>query len=195
MEKSFYPFLIFIELGCINEILSFILIKTHHHTILNNNIYVLFESILICLFFKKLGLFIRYKSFYLYLVIGLVMFWLIQFIQVKDYENLYLYFRILYSIIIVFMSIITINKILINEMNDLLRNASFIICTAFIIYFTYNAIIYTFWLYGLSKSVEFRILIFKILAYINLFCNLIYAFALIWIPRHRPSILLSSLPA
>jgi hypothetical protein len=195
MEPIYYPFFYFIEIGCLNEILSFILIKCHLHTILNNNIYILFESLIIALFFKKIGLFKRSKFLYTCIALSFILFWIFQMLQLRKFENFYLYFRIYYSIIIVFMSISTINNLLIVETKNLLRNANFIICTGFVIYFTYCAIIYTFWLYGLSKTDEFRILIVKILAYVNLFCNLIYAFALIWIPRHRPSILLSSLPA
>jgi len=195
MDESYYPFLYFIEIGCLNEILSFILIKTHHHTVLNNNVYILLESLIITWFFKRIGLFKRSETLFIGIIISFIIFWTFQMLQLRNLENFYLYFRIYYSIVIVFMSIATINKIMIVANKNLLKNATFIICTGFVIYFTYCAIIYTFWLYGLSKTDEFRILILKILAYINLFCNLIYAIALIWIPRHRPSILLSSLPA
>ena len=195
MDATYYPFLFFIEIGCINEILSFVLIKSHHHTILNNNIYALFESLLIVWYFKAQGLFNRSRFLFFAILSSFIITWLLQMLQLQNFEKVYLYFRIFYSFVIVFMSIAKMNSILATEMKSLFKNASFIICTGFVIYFTYSAIISSFWLYGLSKSPEFRIFIIKILAYINLFCNLIYAFALIWIPRHRPSILLSSLPA
>jgi hypothetical protein len=195
MDKTYYPFLFLIEIGCVNELLSYILIQFHHHTLLNNNIYALFESLLILWFFNNLKVFKNSKNIYLFILSLFLLSWSLQMLQLKTLDNLYLYFRILYSFIIVFLSIYTINSILITETNNILKNPTFIICTGFVIFFTYYAIMNCFWLYGLTKSVEFRIFISKILAYINLFCNLIYAIALIWIPRHRPSILLSSLPA
>ena len=195
IDKTYYPFLFLIEIGCFNEILSYVLIQNHHHTLLNNNIYALFESLLIVWFFRKLNVFKKSQIIYVSILTIFIFSWILQILQLNTLDNVYLYFRILYSIIIVFLSIYTINSILINESNSIIRNPAFIICTGFVIYFTYYAIMNSFWLYGLTKSVEFVKFIIKILAYINLFCNLIYAFALIWIPRHRPSILLSSLPA
>jgi len=175
--------------------LSYILIQNHYHNLLNNNIYALFESILILWFFKKLNVFKNSRVIFISILSLFILSWILQMFQLKTLDDLYLYFRILYSIIIVFLSIYTINSILITESKSIIRNPAFIICTGFVIYFTYYAIMNSFWLYGLTKSVEFTKFIIRILAYINLFCNLIYAIALIWIPRHRPSILLSSLPA
>ena len=195
MDRTYYPFLFLIEIGCVNEILSYILIQNHYHTLFNNNIYALFESLLIVWFFRKLNVFRKSKIIYISILSVFILSWILQMLQLNTFDNIYLYFRILYSIIIVFLSIYTINSILINESKSIILNPAFIICMGFVIYFTYYAIMNSFWLYGLTKSVEFRIFIVKILAYINLFCNLIYAIALIWIPRHRPSILLSSLPA
>ena len=195
MDKTYYPFLFLIEIGCINELLSYILIQNHYHNLLNNNIYALFESILILWFFKKLNVFKNSRVIFLSILSLFIISWVLQMFQLKTLDDLYLYFRILYSIIIVFLSIYTINSILISESRSIVKNPAFIICTGFVIYFTYYAILNSFWLYGLTESIEFQKFISKIHAYINLFCNLIYAIAIIWIPRHRPSILLSSSPA
>lgn len=195
MDKTYYPFLFLIEIGSLNELLSYILVLNHHHNLLNNNIYSLFESLLIVWFFKNQNIFKKAKFIFFSILSICIISWFLQMLQLKTLDDIYLYFRIQYSIIIVFLSIYTINSILITESKSIIKNPAFIICTGFLIYFTYFAIMNTFYLYGLTKSIEFQIFILKILAYINIFCNLIYAIALIWIPRHRPSILLSSLPA
>lgn len=78
-----------------------------------------------------------------------------------------------------------INRIIITERKSLIRNPVFIICLAFIIYFTYKVLLEIFWLYGLNSSREFRVEVYNIFKYINLFANLIYALAILWIPRKR----------
>ena len=96
------------------------------------------------------------------------------------------YYLILYSFILVLFSIHTINGILIRERKNILKNPIFLICTAFVIYFTFRVLVYTSWMYGLSMSNEFNIKVNFILESMNLFANLIYALAILWMPtKHR----------
>jgi hypothetical protein len=191
MDQAYLPFFYFIEIGCINEILSFILVKNHHHTVINNNIYSLMEALIVTWLFKKFGIFKHAKSLYIFILLSFIISWFLQMSFLNNSDKMYLYFRIYYSIIIVFMSIHTINSILLSETKNLLKNPVFMICAVFVIYFTFSAIIFTFWLIGLSKSMEFTKLLIAILQVINLLCNLIYAIVFLWIPRPRPSVLLS----
>ncbi len=47
INKVYYPFLICIWIGCINELLTFLLYKQHNTSAINSNIYILVESLLI----------------------------------------------------------------------------------------------------------------------------------------------------
>lgn len=187
LQRSYYPFLVFIWLGCINETLSFVIVQQGANSIVNNNIYVLLEAMVILYFFKVNG---ALKTW----AIGLAAFillivWTTEVFFIRSIHEVGIYFRIAYSFTIVLASIETINKILVTGAKHLLKNAMFLICVAFICYFTYKILINTFWLYGLSKSMHFLSFIYTILIFINLFTNLFYALATLWIPRKQPSLL------
>lgn len=178
IDISFYPFLYCVWIACINELLSFCLYKNHQITSINNNIYVLIESIFILLFFKGLRFWRKRKFIFEVIMISLIIFWISENFVLGKITVLCIYFRILYSLIIVLISINIINEILINNRK---RKATFTLCVAFIIYFTFKVFIYTFWISGLSQIFLFGL--FTIMIYINLLTNLIYAVAVLWMPR------------
>ena len=81
------------------------------------------------------------------------------------------------------------NKIIITETKALIKNPAFLTCVAFIIYFTYLALVEIFYIYGLSKDITFSVKMYAIMTAINLFTNLTYAMVILWIPRKRYSLL------
>lgn len=186
-----FPFLLCLTLASVNEILSFLLTKAGLYTTINNNIYVLFEALLIIWQFKNWGLFGKYNAFFFLLLAAITITWMLDNFLVTDAWNLNLYFRITCSFIIVLMSIHINNTLIITYRRRLLQNPVFLICTGFIIYFTYKILIEAFWLYGLNKSRDFRISVYLLLTWINLFTNLIYAFAMLWIPKRSQHVFIN----
>lgn len=185
IHKSYYPFLYFIWVGCINEVLSFFLVKKGFHTYINNNIYVLVESILIIYFFKKLKVFKRNDNLFLFILSGLTILWIFENLIQSKILTVSVFFRISYSFIIVLLSITTINSLITTIRKNILTNANFLICASFIIYFTFKILVEAFWLYGLNSSIKFQSAVYNIMIYINLLCNLIYTLAIIWMPRKQ----------
>lgn len=82
-----------------------------------------------------------------------------------------------------------INSILVSGIRKMMKYALFLICLAFTIYFTYKIIVEAFWLYGLESSTSFQLLVWNITVFVNLIANLMYALAIVWIPKKKPSIL------
>lgn len=189
IQRSYYPFLFFVWLGSLNEILSFVIVQNGWKSIVNNNVYVLLEALLIIHFFK-VNQFLKKP---VALLVSILVFagWVTEVFFIRSLHEVGIYFRIGYSFIIVLVSIETINRILVSGEKQLLKSAMFLICVAFICYFTYKVLINTFWLYGLSKSMHFLTIIYSILIFMNLFTNLIYALATLWIPRKPLSLLQS----
>jgi hypothetical protein len=187
IEHTYYPFIMLIVLGLLNEILSIGLALNGIHTTLNNNIYVLLEAVLILWFFSAVNLFNNKKIFYVLLIL-IVCVWTAEALTVTLY-NQCTYYRIIYSFLIVLLSINMINKILASEQRALLKNSLFLICICFTFYYTLNSLVNAFWLYGLLKSREFLQGIQDIMMYTNLLNNLIFTTAIIWIPRKQASIL------
>ena len=190
IEPSFLPFIICISVASINEICSFIITYNGCSTTYNNNIYVLAEALLITWQFKKWGLFNRYKTVYILVMIMIPAAWITENFILYKISVISFYFRIAYSFLIVLMSIHINTNLILTFRYTLLKSPVFLICSGFIVYFTYKILFEAFWLYGLNASKDFRINVYLLLTWINLFVNLIYAAAILWIPKKQQHITL-----
>ena len=187
---SYQPFIILLFLGLINHTLSVIFNETIKNNALNSNVYVLLESLLYLFLFKNWGAFIKKNTLFYSLFIFLTGLWI--------YDNLIWHsphitnslFRIVSSFILIFLSIGQLNKLIITAKNNLFYNSIFLICCGIIIYFSYKAIIEVFFFIQLEASQQFYIHIWVILVFVNLFVNLIFAWAVLWIPKKQKSTLL-----
>ncbi len=189
---SFLPFFIFIWLGCVNEVVSSFTSLYLRNNAINNNIYVLAESLLLLWLFGRWRLFDANRKLPTILASVFVLVWVGEVFIFSSIWQVAGYFRVVYSFAIVLVSISMINKLITQESGNLLKNAAFIICIAFIFYFTFKILVEIFYLYGLmGASKEFRLRIFDIMRAINLFCNIVYAVALLWVPKKHSSLMSS----
>ena len=180
IHPMFYPFIFCQWVGAANEVFSHFLILNGQYTIINSNIYVLVESFFLVWLFRELGT-IRSKRSFVALLLLLTGVWLAENVVFGSVVLYSRFFRIFYSFVIVFLSINTINKMIFSQ-RRLLRDACFLLCLAFIIYFTYKALACSF---VLSKELErttFLLYIFHIMTYVNFITNLLYALVVLWMP-------------
>ncbi len=185
IHRSYYPFLYLIWLGCINELLSFILVMNRINSSINSNIYVLAASLLIVYFLKRQNAFKNFKHLFWAIINGLIILWVIENIILGKLTSVSVFFRIIFALIIVLLSITLINNSISNVRKNILTNSEFLISTAFIISFTFKILVETFWLYGLNSSPNFQIFVYDIMIYINVLCNLFYSFAILWMPKKQ----------
>ncbi|HMK05166.1 MAG TPA: hypothetical protein VK489_13270 [Ferruginibacter sp.] len=143
------------------------------------------ESFLITWQFYTWKLFNRHRSLYIVILCLLMSTWLVENFILSKINYFSSYFRIVYSFIIVLMSISVLNMLLVRERKTLLKNPMFLICITFIIYYTYRVVVEAFWVYGLNSSREFRLKVYQILLFINVFANLVYALAVLWMPTKQ----------
>ena len=186
----YYSFIFLLWFGFLNEVISFILIKSNHSNAINSNIYVLLESVLIVWFFKTQTLFERAKKVANWMILFYIVIWCAQNFYFSSIINFSSYFTIVYSFITVLMSINLINRLISNEKGRIFRNSAFLICIGFILFYTCSVLIEIFWIYGLNSSLEFRFHVYRVMTFINLIVNLIYALAVLWIPKKREYTLL-----
>ncbi len=198
IDQFYFPFIICIWIGCINEILGIFLWKNGQTVTVNNNFYVLAESLLLMLFFKNAGMFDNYiRHFYLFIT-GILLFWFWENILAGKIFGVSSSFRVMYSFLLVLIAVTCINKLAIGDMQAYpvtynlhsLRKPIFLICTGLILFFTCKLIVEIFWLYGLGDSEIFRIKIYSILIYVNLGVNLLYAIAILWMKPKQEYIML-----
>lgn len=184
VDSAFYPFIYIVWLGCINEIVSNTVMYYGYYNTVNFNIHLLLEAFLLLFLFKKWYLFNRSKKIFYILFIGYAITWTLETIFISKLVSAFdSYFRILYCFISVLMSISIINFLLMSERKLLLKNSIFLICCAFVLFYTLSVLTEVFFLYGLQLSNSFILYINRIVVFTNFFCNLIYALALLWMPK------------
>jgi hypothetical protein len=188
IDKAYYPFLVLLGLGVLTEVLSFWVIhglKAHNAWIVN--VYGLLEYVLIILQFYRWKGFRLGVGFYL-LQAGSLLLWIIcnlVFFHLGDYD-LPLY-RLLSSFVIVILSINEINRMIIHESGHLYKNARFIICLGFIIFFLYYILYEGAFLVGETDKSQVSVDIIHLFNKVNAFVNGLYLVAVILIPRKRNS--------
>ena len=189
IRDTYYPFILFIFLGCFNEAISIFLATNGYYTIINSNIYVLLACLLLIQSVNKNRLCKHHSHLYITILSLSIIIWIFESFIMRDIEQTSSYFRIYYSFLIVILSITTINKIIISETGDLLSNSLFLICVCFIGYYTLKVLIEAFLIYGIKYSNIVLVNIYTILIYVNLIINLVFALAILWIPRKQISLL------
>ncbi len=182
------PFFWFIWIGAFNDTLSVWLVLQHKLNTITSNIYVLVEFGIILTLFNhwKEGLF--RKRFVLLLAIGMLV-WFADNFLLHTLRTTNSIFRVYYSVVILFLSIGHVNQLVVQEKESLLRNPTFLICLAFIFFYSFKAFIETFYIIKPKLSGDFYANLFQILVIVNLLVNLAYAIAILCIPAKRNSTL------
>ena len=183
MNKAYYPFIYRTWAACTNELFSAVLVLNSFHTISNSNFYVLVESILLTWFFKRMGLLGTDNKIFNAIILFLSMVWLIEITLFTGLFKVATIFRIVYSLLVVMMSITLINKLFFSSRNSFNKNAAFLLCTTFIIYYSAKAVVQAFTIYGIDRQSEFLLNIYIIMIYLNLFINILHIIVVLWIPR------------
>ncbi len=188
--ETYRPFILLMTIGFANELISWVVTQKGYSNAVNTNIFYLLDALLLTFFFQKNKLFERKDRFFYTIIFLFLLVWIVELFFLRSINEFSSYFIILYALAVVIMSINMINRINnFGERTSPIRQPLFIICLGFVIFYTYTVLIEIFWVYGLNSSAEFQREVYRILAYINLAVNLIYALALLWIPKKRESLL------
>jgi hypothetical protein len=180
INSAYYPFIFCLWIGLLNEIISRFFSGYNNSNAVNSNIYYLLEAFFLTWQFYRWKLFDRLKIFFSIMLCLFAITWVVENFILFSITKFNSYFAITYYFAIVFMSIAMFNMLLVRERKLLLTNPIFLICSCFIIYYTYSILVEAFWVYGLNSSKEFRISVYQILLFINVFAYLVYSFAIIW---------------
>lgn len=177
-------FLWLIWLQTANELLSMALVYIFGTNMINANIYVLLEYALLLLLFYRWNLDSSPKKYVWLMAVGILV-WVSDNMVLHSPNTINSLFRVFYSIIILFLSIHLINRLILNEKNRLISNPQFLVCLAFVIFYSYKAFIETFYILQPPLTKLFYLELFQVLLFVNLFTNLIYAFVILCLPTKR----------
>lgn len=185
IQERNYFFILFLWVGLLNELISTISIQLFKTNAVCSNIYIFISTLLLILQFKKWGLFSKYRFLYIFIIAITSSVWLWENFM---YSSIFFFAsisRIINGFFIVLMSIHFLNGLLNQEHETIAKNPIFLICISFIVFFTLKILVEIFWMYGLDASKNFRQSIYRIVTYVNLLVNILYAIALLWMPKKR----------
>jgi hypothetical protein len=178
------PFFYLLALGVFNELFSRYLIKgLHiHNNAISSNIFVLLEWVLICWQFHVWGQYARKEVFFAILLFPVAI-WITENLVFANIGIFSPYFRVFYSFLIVLLSVNKINFMITHDDRRLYGNPVFILCIGLIIFFIYRIILE--WAYQTSLNGANRTTntIIMLNAWVNALTNIIFAVALLMIPR------------
>jgi hypothetical protein len=189
IDSAYYPFIYNIIVALLVEILNRILtVKGYPNAfMLVLNIFSYIDFFLFLWLFHNWGLFNRKKSTFIAIAGTFFIIWLLNNILVTGFIKHNLYFFILYSFALIFFSVNTFNKAVVHERSSIFRNPKFWICLGIIIFYSFFIVTVStgLSLFMHNVSVEFRRGLQAISVFSNLLVNLLYAVAVLWIPRKK----------
>lgn len=185
IHPAYHPFLYLLWTGSIVKILSLVVELSDYNSVIILNINNLVEALFATWLFHRWFLFDRNKSLYPSFQFTLFAIWLLDLVFISGFFEMNSWFRIVYSFVLILLSINMINRLLFRERIILVRSSAFLICSGFIIFYTLMALTEVFNVYGLQLSFAFRMMIKNMLLSANFLCNLIYVLAILCMPRRQ----------
>ncbi|MFT3825814.1 MAG: hypothetical protein QM731_17985 [Chitinophagaceae bacterium] len=187
MDPAYYPFLYYAITVLIVEVTVYLLMRAGlpQVYIAVINIHTLLECWFFSWLFHNWGLFNRNRTIFLSIAAGFTVLWVALTIFVNGITHSNFYFRVLYSFALIFFSVSTFNKMVVQERGNIFKNARFWICLGIIIFYTFFTMICVTSISWQHVSKLFRRNLQSINVFSNLFVNILYAIAMLWIPRNK----------
>ena len=182
IDLRYKPFVWYIILGFINELLSLACSIWFKTTVINNNLFMLLELIILNLQFEFWAVSAKERPGYRFASVLFCAVYLAESV-ITRWEHSLFYFSVLYCFYLVMCGTRQLAAIVLSGEKPGYKNPEFIVCCGIIFYFCLRIIIEAFWLYGLHKSSFFRNEVYVILMCVNLFVNILYLYATLWIPK------------
>lgn len=185
ISSDFDPFLISLWLNAFNVGFGNIIEPLGYYNIVHYNIWFLADAYILLWLFKKWNLFESNKLYYsIAIILGIC--WFVEVIFVSKFTGDFnSYFRILYSFVVILMSIGMINSFLLKAKINPIRNSIFLICCTFVLLNTITVIGEAFFAYNLILGNEFRMYMEDLIIFINALCSLIFALIILWMPKKQ----------
>jgi hypothetical protein len=186
--QAYRPFVFYACVGLINELSGTYLNEIGKSNELYFNLYVLIEFYLILWLFRNW----RYEENKLLFQASAVILsaiWLFDCLIIHSIEQHVVIFELCYSFLVIFLSIDQMNHVIVTEKQNVFLNSRFVICSGFLVFYTYKALTEIFLLVIVNVSMRFLAYVYTILIVINFITNLIHAYAAVWIPKKQKFIL------
>ncbi len=193
IDPSYYPFIYNLMVVLLIEIIIGIISRTipsnaYTATTKTLNLFSLVDFCLFAWLFHNWGLFNHHKNRFWPIIFLALFVWAYITFFVSGFSRINNPFLLLYSATLIFFSVTTFNKIVVQQRINIFTNARFWICIGIIIFYSFFILTRATDLSsGVIKHVSrsFKDNLQLINTYSNLLVNLLYAVAVIWIPRKK----------
>ena len=189
IDPAYYPFIFVCIAALVIEIMNRILMENGLPKVFVFllNVFSYIDFFFFLLLFHNWGLFNRKKITFITIASTFFVIWIVTNIIFTGFIKVNRYFFILYSFALIFFSVNTFNKMIVHERKSIFRSPKFWVCLGLIIF-------YSFWIVLVATSlsvfvddlsIEFKSRLWSINVYSNLLVNLLYAVAVICIPKKK----------
>lgn len=183
IRNMYLPFIALIAVATVTELASFVTIKHYENNSPVINIYSLAEYGLIIYQFYCWRYYSRTKKWYPVFGVFCMLIWIIENLVIGHITYVGPVFRVSSAFVLVILSINEINYLLIHENRNLLKNARFLICTGFLIYFLYQILLEGSIYISQQEKNATADRIIELSMYINALANIVYGIAAWLIPK------------
>ncbi|MEO6315983.1 MAG: hypothetical protein ABIU63_06980 [Chitinophagaceae bacterium] len=187
IDAAYYPFIYNIIIVFLVEVIN----GMHKYSVETIQLINIFSIIDFCLFawlFHNWGLFNKKRKWFLLIIFTACLVWMIITFFITGFSHINNPYLLLYSATLIFFSVTAFNKIVVQERVNIFTNARFWICIGIIIFYSFFIVTRATDLSAnlfLNISQPFLRSLQKINNYSNVLVNLLYAVAVIWIPRKK----------
>lgn len=182
INRTYHPFIAFLWLGFLNELIGEFTNKYFSTNVVNCNIYTILEANLLVYLLWQWDLFEKKLSFFSVLF-ALWIFWIAEIFYFSNIMVFDSYFIIFYSLVIVVLSISMLNKILSVERARPVNNPKFVILLCLILFYSYSGVIEIFWKWSFSRGEAVSASYYYIITYLNFINNIFYTYAILCMRR------------
>lgn len=189
IDPSYYPFIFNAIAALTVEILNRILTTTGHPHAFTFalNVFSYIDFYLFLWLFHNWGLFNRKKSTFIAIASVFFIIWVISNAIFTGFIRGNSFFYIVYSFALIFFSVNAFNKMVVHERKSIFKSPKFWICLGVVIFYSFFIVLASTSLsrFKQNLSIEFRSGLWSINVYSNLLVNILYAVAVIWVPRKK----------
>lgn len=152
---------------------------TNWHINFSASLFVLCEGLLLLWSLNSWRYLDRHRQLFLPLMALFGFVWMVEMLWLWDIRATILYYRVVYSFVLVLVAINGMNSDIVRYKGNLLRHSSFLVAGAIVLYFTYNVLLESFYIAGIEGPSFGIKRVFKLVSLI------IFTLAVLWIPPKK----------
>lgn len=183
------PFVYMTWLALLNDGLNNILTYPGRANAWNNNLYILLEWILLAWQMRIWSGPGKHIIRYQIITWVIIAVWLVDMLFLGNINRFSGIFRVCYSFMVVVLAIDRMNHVITGNRTHLFTNAVFLVSYGLIVFFSYRLLIEILLVLHVHQTPHFGFVLFWVMAFINVFCNLLFSIAALCLPEKKRFIL------